>query len=216
MINTKNFSKYIVILIVIVSFSYADIMNAHKIRKANSYIHKEMFDKASQIYSTIKKSNNKILFNKGYLETKKGNRDDANRYYDLITNSKRSSNKIKAKVLLNQGNDLFQNKEIKESIKYFRKAILLDPSNKTIKYNLELASKTKLSNKKQKKKQKKNKDNKENKNKQKKQNKQSKQEKQKKKNMAKKVLNSFKNDEAKNMMKNLNKNELRNKIEKDW
>ncbi len=176
----------------------ADILNAHKIRQANRSLNKGDLKSASKLYEALPNKTARILFNKGYWQAASGNMSAADNYYHLHIN-KTAHPKNKARSLYNLGNAYIQHGQLSEAIKNYQQALLLDPSNKKIKHNLELAYLLKAQDKKNKPSEKEQQPSKSNQQKQ-----------------TEKILDSFKEAETQYIIKSLNQKEIKYHVEKDW
>lgn len=194
----------LIILFLLISFCFADIFSAGKIRAANSAIKHGDFPKAQKYYAVLP-ATPRLNFNRGFLNAAAGQKEEGLRYYQSLIQNKTVKTQEKAKVYFNLGNDQFKAGEIKEAIKYYRQGLLLDPKNKKLKHNLELANMAKLMKKSPQ----------SNQNEQG-QNKKQQQKKTEQQKNAEKMLDSFKDQELKNQQKALPKQEQKKNVEKDW
>ncbi len=197
---------------VLLCWSMADIKNAAQIRSANRAIRQGNFSAAEEIYNQLPDTP-KLMFNRGFLTATAGKKDEAEHYYNILLNNKNIPKIEKAKIYFNLGNDAFITTDIKQAIQYYRKGLLLDPQNKRLKHNLELANNARLMKQlpQQQKQQQKQAD-------QQKGEQTTPQQKQ-----AEKMLDSFKNQELQNQLKNQNRKQSFDKtqdkqknVEKDW
>lgn len=202
--NKENKMKKYLIILIFICFSWADITNAHKLRAANWALGKGELEKADQIYAALPQ-NKKILFNRGFLEGLTRKKEEEKKYYKTLINQN-IPGKEKAKVYFNLGNDLFKNGDIQAAKKYYREGLKLDPKNRKLKHNLELANNAKIRQQAPQKNQQKKDQQQKNENK-------PKPEQQKN---AEKMLDSFKDKEQQNQMKILPKQDKKRNVEKDW
>ena len=188
----------------------ASTFRSSQIRKANKYIQKNKLEKAESIYEKLP-NNKKISFNKGYLYNKKNDIDKSNQYYNMAIKDSSISKREKAIVYHNLGNTYFRQKDFNQAIQYYRKGLLLDPKNKKLKYNLELANNIKQAPNKNK-----NKDQQKKEQDRKKEKQSKKQKKSAKRKQAEKMLDAFKQKELEDLKKGMAKKNRQKNVEKDW
>jgi len=209
-------------LIIVTTTVSADLSSAADIRAANKAIKKEEYQKADNIYSKIPNDSGKIIFNKGYLKAASRNYEQSADYYKLIELSSKYSNKLKAKALFNLGNDNLKQMDIDKAISNYKKALILDPGNKKIIYNLEVANNAELvknipqPKKQGNKNQEKQKDGEKEKKKSKGKGNESQEKQDQGRKNAERILDSFKDDELHDIQEKISKQELQNNVEKDW
>jgi tetratricopeptide (TPR) repeat protein len=196
----------LIILFLLVSFCFADIFSAGKIRAGNSAIKHGDFPKAQKYYEVLP-ATPRLNFNRGFLSAAAGQKEEGVRYYQSLIKNNTVKSQEKAKAYFNLGNDQFKAGEIKDAIKYYRQGLLFDPKNKKLKHNLELANMAKVMKKSPQPQQD-----------QQDQDKKQQQKKQKTEHQktAEKMLDSFKDQELKNQQKALPKQEQKKNVEKDW
>lgn len=82
-----------------------------------------------------------ISYNLGDAHYQQENYEEAEKFFKRATGAK--SNNLKQKSFFNLGNTYLKNKKLDEALEAYKKAIDLDPSDMTAKYNYEFAKKVK-------------------------------------------------------------------------
>jgi len=225
---SNNLGLFIILSTLLTAAASADIYSAAEVRKANKAIKNGDYQTAQDIYSRMNNNDPKIIFNKGYLEAASGNYEESENYYKIMKATASSSDKMKAKGLYNLANDKLKQRDINNAVKYYREALLLDPGNRDIIHNLEIANNAELvkqmpkaeqsdqdSKGKDKQDQKQGETNGKDKSESQQQGDNVQQDRGKQKNIER-ILDSFKDDELKAIQETMSKQELKNDIEKDW
>jgi len=205
-------NKILIFIMCLICFAAADLKNAAEIRRGNGALRGGDLEYAKEVYDKLPNSNGKIAFNKGFLYFLLGDEEQADNYYQMVLGNRKVSKKDQAKVYLNKGNQLFIKGKFKEAVKEYRQGLLLDPKNKRLKYNLELANNAKLAQKVQQQQQQQQGEGSENEEKKEQQG----AEKDQQEKDAEKILDAFKNEEQENMQKAMQQGAEKHNVEKDW
>ena len=99
----------------------------------------QKFDDAKKYYEALILGNGSIPeahFGKGAASYQLGEFDSARDSFDKSLKS--SDKQVKSKAYYNLGNTLYKNNKKEEAIKYYRKALELNPNDKEAKFNYEL------------------------------------------------------------------------------
>ena len=99
----------------------------------------QKFDDAKKYYEALIVGNESIPeahFGKGAASYKLGEFDSARDSFDKSLKS--SDKQVKSKAYYNLGNTFYKNNKKEEAIKYYRKALELNPNDKEAKFNYEL------------------------------------------------------------------------------
>ena len=103
------------------------------------YYSNQKFDDAKKYYEALILGNGSIPeahFGKGAASYQLGEFDSARDSFDKSLKS--SDKQVKSKAYYNLGNTFYKNNKKEEAIKYYRKALELNPNDKEAKFNYEL------------------------------------------------------------------------------
>lgn len=231
------FAIGIIITVILINFSGKAFSQSatNLLRSGNKLYEQEKFNEAEKNYRRSLEKDNKSVkgkFNLGDAVYKQKNFNESAKIFNDLTGSKLSKSE-KAQVYHNLGNSLLEAKEYEKSIAAYKNSLVLNPSDKDTKYNLEYARMMLRQQQQQQQQQqnqdKKDQEKKDDKNQEKQQDQQNKDQKQDKQNKsqeekkiskedAERMLEALKNDEKKTMQKVEKKRVQVNQviIEKDW
>ena len=140
--QTKNILKIFIICLLFNSINLVFAGDFSKIRKGNWQYNKKNYQKALEYYESLgsdKKHDNKINFNIGNIHYKKGEFEDAVKFYEKALDT--PDIKIQAKAYFNIGNAEAKQQKFQEALDFYKKSLALNPTDRDAKFNYEFVQK---------------------------------------------------------------------------